>query len=153
MEIVFSRFNRPHDQQSELRIRLKIDKDDFVLINQFSSDKFKYELILPRESIISSSMFSVEEDSSPDFIKITINWGKDTYEERFDENKDIYWISEKEYIITLNQEPTVAYSPKSFVNKLHEGITYVMKRLRDTIPYNDKSCFQEVLQVKYVDSE
>lgn len=66
MEIIYSIFKCPEDKEVELRFRIKLNKNDYIHVNQYPDDKFTYESPVESELLISSSVFDVKGDNNPD---------------------------------------------------------------------------------------
>jgi len=144
MKIIYSVFNNLKKLFSELRFRIVLDYNDYVLINQFDENTFIIIQEIDKDYFfhVSKSNFKEGYDNR---VYIEIEWGKNKLKEMKEDFKIIGWETEEIIIKKYHFEVTL----NEFLKKISDDIKKIMKRCKDKKPNNDSSCYEKEMLIKY----
>lgn len=143
----------PNEMPAKLEFRLILNTEDWLLINQYKSNKFRYYFDVNPSDYSNLKTTALNPDSvvsnSPEYL-LVCKWGKDDVDEDiFDKDEEI-WYSE-EYIL---ESPMLKGNQfKKRIDSIIAGIQEIMKSALLGTNEGFDSCWKEITEIDYGNSE
>ncbi|MBL7085989.1 MAG: hypothetical protein ISS28_02645 [Candidatus Cloacimonetes bacterium] len=146
MKVVYSIINEVNKTIGELRFKLVLDKNDYILVNQFPSEYFTITYRVEKGHVIECSKSFKEKEPAEGWFYLKCNWGKESLHPVEKEGKFIKWETDEFFIKKCGIDGTPL---DKLLEVFTEQIKQIMKELKKKVPETDTSCWEEIEKIEY----
>ena len=146
MKVFYSIINEVNKTDGELRFKLVLDKNDYVLVNQFPSEYFTVPYKINADHVYESSESFKEKEPVQGWFYLKCCWGKESLSPIEKEGKVIEWETDEFKIkkCAIDIEPLA-----ELLLVFTTEIKRIMRRYKERVPKGDTSCWEEIEKIEY----
>jgi len=143
MKVIYSIFNNRDANISEVRFKLFLDKNDYILINQFGDHKFCLREKIDKSYFPEYSDSMLQNRQSGEYVEI--RWDKGKLTPVIKDDELLGWESEEYWFKKIFAQITALEVLNGYVKK----ITTIMEECKSQIHSDDQSCYEKEITIDY----
>lgn len=146
MKVVYSIINEVNKTIGKLRFKIVLNKNDYVLVNQFPLEYFSVTYKINVDYVYESSKSFKEKEPAEGWFYLGFNWGKESLRSIEKEGKVVEWDTDEFWI----KKCGIERAPLDKLLEVFTGrVTQIMKELKKKVPEGDASCWEEIEEIEY----
>lgn len=150
MKVIYSIYNQVEKPIGELHFKLVLNKEDFVLVNQFPSERFFSETKVDKVYFPNMSGSNLIRKETEQFYYLFFKLEADKLYKKLEKTEKgeiVYWETKEYWLKKTIMQGT--QSSLDILNKFITDIKGVMTYCKSQVPDEDSSCWNEEIEIKY----